>query len=165
MHETKFICPKCEFDAEIVEIGNIKYLKCTNCSAHFKLSEVLCPICLQQVDMVWVTKNGEETGYTFCRNCMKLNDFRLCLHLGSGKDCRKCSGLGILIQIEEDKYDIHRPTECLGAYIPAEMCHFLEAGKTLGKDRIIQVLKDVYQTKKWPDDLEIRLKKLVKKAN
>lgn len=168
IQEIEYICPSCKGFGEVVNIGNVKYLKCDKCIAHYKLSDLVCPACLQQKD-TFTAKDTDEI-YTVCWNCASLNEIRLCLHFASGnKSCRKCGGIGLLIDtsLDEDnpRFDVcHSYNDCLGAFLSPELYQFTENGKTLGKERILEILKTAYRTKVWPDALNVRINRLVKKS-
>ena len=159
--EVEYTCPLCKQVMECVNIGKDLYICCRNCRANFKADSILCPTCLQRADLLPVRENESESIFsTVCWNCIVIDEFLLCLYLGYNIEyCKKCHGVGLILETEENNVvtrETYKPCkDCLSPLIPAKFFQFRENGSLLEGEKLINLLSQVFKSKKWADNITI----------
>ena len=154
--EISYACPLC--GQTLIE--HQTSLLCMNCQRFFSPNKLTCPYCLQPYSTLYYDA-FRDYHYAFCPNCIVLANFYFCSYYC---DCscildseRVCNGIGV--RFSETSHAIYRNNlDCDVFLISVFRYTFLQSGKVMPENELLDLLKYLIQTKEmWPSDIRMVL--------
>ena len=169
MKEDTLFCPNClsyrQKKYALVEekaSGLYNLFCCPTCQSRYRPEALTCPICLRQ----YTTLFNNPCNYdAYCRDCVTLDDFKLCRYFYSGgciqgfksEECKN----GLLLTKTNNEYP-YRSDYCISyadisiTYLPLKRFKFVKMGYDVPQDKLLEILKTVIETDScYPDYLDI----------